>query len=160
MTEPQTTQPSLAAAIARQVRALWVDYVVYLVLTLAVAGAYELGLLPEGTLVGRVNATYVLQTVGVLLTMGLVPLALKLFPLLLPRYEGEPVRLRLQLHRRASLLRLVLLALPTWMGLWLYYATLNNIGGFCALISVTASFFCLPGRERLKEELLIDQDKA
>lgn len=157
----QKTNPdNLNTAIVRQVRALWADYAVFLLATLALAGCYELGFAAEGSLAGRTTTEYVLETIGVLLTMALVPLAMKLFPLILPRYEGEPVLFRLRQHRRASLLRLLLLAVPTWLNLWLYYATLNNIGGLCALIGVTASFFCLPGRQRLKEELLIDNDKV
>lgn len=158
--KPETTPKDLNTTIARQVRTLWADYAVFLAATLSLAGCYELSFAAEGTLTGHTGTEYVLETIGVLLTMGLVPLALKLFPLILPRYEGEPVRFKLRLHRRASRLRLLLLAVPTWLNLWLYYATLNNIGGLCALIGVTASFFCLPGRERLKDELLIDNDKA
>ena len=31
--------------------------------------------------------------------------------------------------------------------------TLNNIGGLCALIGITASVFCLPGEKKLREEM-------
>lgn len=33
-----------------------------------------------------------------------------------------------------------------------YYLTLGSLGLLCALITVTASLFCIPGDKRLREE--------
>ena len=39
-----------------------------------------------------------------------------------------------------------------------YYFTLSSTGALCALIGLTASFFCLPGEKRLRAELHIDKE--
>ena len=38
-----------------------------------------------------------------------------------------------------------------------YYLTLSNTGLLCALITLTASLFCIPGEKRLREELHINK---
>lgn len=48
-----------------------------------------------------------------------------------------------------------MLAIVTFLNIYVYYTTLDNIGGLCALIGVTASIFCLPSEKKLKEELNI-----
>ena len=41
----------------------------------------------------------------------------------------------------------------------LYYATMNSIGGLCALVSGIAALFCVPGTRRLMNELEITNNE-
>lgn len=141
--------------IKQQVTRQWAGYILFWLLTALFALAYELDLLAEGTWVGQVQKEYVGETVSVLLTMALIPLALKLYPLLLPRCVKGSEEGRLRAYGHLFLIRLLLLTVSAWLNLWVYYATLNNIGGLCALITMTASLFCMPGVQKLKEDLLL-----
>lgn len=138
---------------------MWQELVAFWLLTLLTAALYEFDILPEGLWVGRVQTVYVAETVSVLLVLACVPLALKLFRLRLARYAGRSVSERLSAYRRLGRWRLCLLALPAWLNLHIYYATLDNIGAFSSLICMTASLFCLPGVRRLKDELSINESK-
>lgn len=151
---------NIEKTIKRQVARQWMEYILFWLLTAMFALAYEFDLLAEGLWVGQTQKEYVGETVSVLLTMALIPLALKLFPLLLPRCTKGSVEERLRAYGRLSLVRLLLLAVSAWLNLWIYYATLDNIGGLCALITMTASVFCMPGEQKLKDDLLlVESDK-
>lgn len=54
--------------------------------------------------------------------------------------------------------RLALLEFVVVFNLAGYYFTLSSTGTLCALIGLTASFFCLPGEKRLRAELHIDKE--
>lgn len=151
---------NIEKTIKRQVARQWMGYILFWLLTAMFALAYEFDFLTEGLWVGQTQKEYVGETVSVLLTMALIPLALKLFPLLLPRYAKGSVEERLRAYGRLFLVRLLLLAVSAWLNLWVYYATLDNIGGLCALITMTASVFCMPGEQKLKDDLLlVESDK-
>ncbi len=75
--------------IKRAVRNLNISYVFFWVLPAFLLGAGEFDLLPVGALVDNVQATYYFETIGILLTALCVPLALKLFSLVLKK-ENRP----------------------------------------------------------------------
>ena len=64
--------------IKRAVRNLNISYVFFWVLPAFLLGAGEFDLLPVGALVDNPQATYYMETAGILLTALCVPLALKL----------------------------------------------------------------------------------
>jgi uncharacterized BrkB/YihY/UPF0761 family membrane protein len=97
---------------------------------------------------------YILETVGILATIAIVPLSLKLFSVKLNKVIKEAnFENSLKLYQQWSNIRLVILAILTYMNIFIYYMTLNSIGGLCALIAITASVFCLPGEKKMREEL-------
>ena len=57
-----------------------------------------------------------------------------------------------------SAVRLALLEFVVVFNLAGYYFTLSSTGALCALIGLTASFFCLPGEKRLRAELHINKE--
>lgn len=71
--------------IKRAVRNLNISYVFFWVLPAFLLGAGEFDLLPVGALVDNPQATYYMETAGILLTALCVPLALKLFSLVLKK---------------------------------------------------------------------------
>lgn len=128
------------------------EYIAFFVITAAFAALYELNPSAQGFAVGNVEA-FVLNTACILLTLALVPLSLKLFNVMLLRHKNLPFVARLRHYRLWSATRLITLGITTIFDLWVYYATLDNIGGFCALICLVAALFCCPTRERICSEL-------
>lgn len=138
-------------------RVLQAEYWSFLALAALMAAAYEAGWLQEGAYAGDARLQYIWNTVGILVTLAAVPLALKLFSVVMAkRINPAPLQEALRLYRRWNGVRLALLAASTFFNLYVYYATLDNIGGLCALISITASFFCIPNEKRIKDELNIN----
>ena len=116
-----------------------------------------------GSLVGLyvedTRMAYYAETLSILITAVCVPVSLKLFAcVLVKKINKAGIADALRLYTTWSLIRLVLLALPVWIGGVTYYLTLSSTGALCAAIALTASLFCLPGEERLRRELHIDKD--
>lgn len=113
-----------------------------------------------GMYAGDIRATYVAETVTILLTACCVPVSLKLFSWMLTRkIDVVTLPRALRLYRLWGNVRLALLAMPVLAGLLTYYMVLGSTGLLCALIALTASLFCLPGEERLRRELRIDKEE-
>ena len=113
-----------------------------------------------GMYAGNVRATYMAETMTILLTASCVPVSLKLFSWILTR-KIDVVTLpeALRLYALWSGVRLALLAIPVLAGFLTYYVMLSSTGVLCALIGLTASLFCLPGEGRLRKELHIDKEE-
>lgn len=130
------------------------EYILFWALALVLMVIYELGWMEEGTLAHDGQKCYLLQTLGVLLALGLIPFSLKMFSLAvirrLPELDAEQA---LKVYRRWSEVRLAMLMVVTVVNLSVYYVTLSSIGGLCALLGGLASLFCWPDVQRMKSEL-------
>ncbi len=120
------------------------------VLSGVLAVVYELELLLPGNLAG--NATVEVIGVGAmeLLTICLIPVALRLF-------KREPVRRQLQQHpaeelRRWGLIRIAMIGGPVLVNTWLYYQTLNVAPGYLAIIGLLTMFFIYPSAARCQQD--------
>ena len=111
-----------------------------------------------GMYAGDVRATYMAETVTILLAASCVPVSLKLFSWVLIR-KIDVVTLPEALYALWSGVRLALLAIPVLAGFFTYYIVLSSTGVLCALIGLTASLFCLPGEGRLRKELHINKEE-
>ena len=115
---------------------------------------YETGLYQEGLLAGNAQMEYILQSVSILLTIGLIPFALRMFNLnLVKRIKELPLQQALKSYQTWSLLRLALLFVPAIMALSFYYLTINTTNLFCACMALIATLFCVPSENRIKNEL-------
>ena len=115
---------------------------------------YETGLYQEGLLAGNAQMEYILQSVSILLTIGLIPFALRMFNLnLVKRIKELPLQQALKSYQTWSLLRLALLFVPAIMALSFYYLTMNTTNLFCACMALIATLFCVPSGSRIKNEL-------
>ncbi|WP_373724085.1 hypothetical protein [Bacteroides heparinolyticus] len=118
----------------------------------------EMGSSWVGLYVGNISATYMAETITILLTASCVPISLKLFSWVLTRkIDIAALPKALRLYALWSDIRLILLSLPVLTGFFTYYMMLSTTGVLCAMIGLTASLFCLPGEERLRKELHIDK---
>lgn len=133
---------------------LEVEFALLWIVSIVMVVIFEVGLLPCGQLADDYRASYVLETIAVLMAILDIPLALKLFSIaLVKRINQYPLEQALKAYRLWSLVRLVLLAAVAFYGITVYYLTMNSIGGLCALMALTASFFCWPSEKRLMHEL-------
>lgn len=115
---------------------------------------YETGLYQEGLLAGNAQMEYILQSVSILLTIGLIPFALRMFNLnLVKRIKELPLQQALKNYQTWSLLRLALLFVPAILALSFYYLTMNTTNLFCACMALVATLFCVPSESRIKNEL-------
>lgn len=115
---------------------------------------YETGIFTKGIHAGNVQMEYILQSVGILLTIGLIPFALRIFSLnLVKRIKEYPLERALASYRLWSDVRICLLWVPAIFNFSFYFVTLNTSGLFCGAIAMIASLFCFPTENRIKDEL-------
>ena len=145
--------------IKRIVKSQKVQYISFWIIPLLLVLLGEAGVLPVGIKADNVRAVYVFETVGILMSAVCIPLSLKLFSFVLTKKIDQltfPVALSRYMLWGA--VRLALLEFVVVFNLAGYYFTLSSTGALCALIGLTASFFCLPGEKRLRAELHIDKE--
>ena len=131
-----------------------VAFILVWALPLVYALLHEAGVLSQGALAGDVRMEYIFQTIGILMTIVLIPFALRIFNLnLVKRIQELPLQQALKSYRIWADVRLALLVVPALINLQFYYLTLNNTGLFCAAMSLIASLFCVPSESRIKNEL-------
>lgn len=142
--------------ISRLARNLKINYIAYIVCMLVFAGIYELSPDAKGTFVGNAQMEYTLGTICVLLTISTIPLSIKIFGHLITKHKSLETNERIERYKTLCNTRILCFAIVTVFDLWAYYATVNNIGGFCALICVAASLLFLPTRRRIGNDLRIE----
>jgi hypothetical protein len=119
----------------------------------------ETDLIPNGIMADDVRATYIFETITILLTATMLPMSLKLFNyVLLKKVDNESLPQALHHYRVWSDVRLLMLLVIVLVGLMCYYLTMSKSSGLCALIGLVATLFCIPGDERLRRELHIDKE--
>ena len=135
-------------------RTMQIQYAFYITIAILLVVLYQSEIILEGTYAGDFGMQYILETIGILTTIALVPLSLKIFSVKLnKKIKMAGFENALKLYRQWSSVRLMIIAFITYLNIMIYYMTLNSIGGLCALIGLTASIFCLPGERKLREEL-------
>lgn len=140
--------------IRQLLQGLQIEYAGVWVLPLLLVTLYETGIMAEGVYAGDARMDYILQSVGILLTVGLIPLSLRLFSLSLAKHVKQlSLPQALKSYRRWSEVRIGMLLVPVLVNLSFYYLTLNNTGILCAMMALIASLFCVPTRRRMLDEL-------
>lgn len=140
--------------LKRLIRILKAEYALMWVLTVLLAALYECDILPQGLFAGDAQMEYIMQVTSILLTICLIPLSLRLFNLSLTRYVSLlPLPEALKSYRRWSEIRIALLLVLALIDLSAYYWTMNTTGLLCAGMTVIASLFCIPSKQRLLNDL-------
>lgn len=147
--------------INQLLRLLQLEYGCLWALSLLLVALYESNYFVAGGYVGDAQAAYLLQCGGILLAVGLIPLALRIFSFsLVKRIRFLNLEEALKSYRRWSEIRMGLLLAPLLINLSSYYLTLDNMGLLCASMTLIASLFCLPSRSRLENELDLIKEEA
>ena len=133
--------------IKRVVKKLKISYIIFWAVTILLVVIGETEFFPIGLLADDVRTCY-------------FPFSMKLFSFVLTR-KIDKLTFPVALSRYAlwSIVRLGLLNFVVIYNLLCYYMTLNSTGALCALCALTASFFCLPGEKRLRNELYITNEE-
>lgn len=140
--------------LKRLIRILKAEYALMWVLTVLLAALYECDILPQGLFAGDAQMEYIMQVTSILLTICLIPLSLRLFNLSLTRYVSLlTLPEALKSYRRWNEIRIALLLVLALIDLSAYYWTMNTTGLLCAGMTVIASLFCIPSKQRLLNEL-------
>lgn len=124
---------------------LWsrICFVVVWIIACMQAVLSELGVFPVAYVRLDAAGQYVIQLVGIVLTLACIYVSLKW-------YKFSFVKRRMtndideRNYHQQGLFRVVVIAVPILYNLFLYYATLNSQLSFCFLISMLASVFCWP----------------
>lgn len=124
---------------------LWsrICFVVVWIIACMQAVLSELGVFPVAYVRLDAAGQYVIQLVGIVLTLACIYVSLKW-------YKFSFVKRRMtndideRNYHQQGLYRVVVIAVPILYNLFLYYATLNSQLSFCFLISMLASVFCWP----------------
>ena len=102
---------------------------------------------------------YIFQSVSILLTIGLIPFALRMFNLnLVKRIKALPLEQALKSYQKWSDVRICLLFVPAILGVSFYYLTMNTTNLFCACMALVATLFCIPSESRIKNELDLPEE--
>ena len=135
------------------------DFLGIWVAPIIIATLYETGVFQKGTFQGNAQMEYIFQSVSILLTIGLIPFALRMFNLnLVKRIKELPLQQALKSYRIWSDVRLALLFVPAILGVSFYYVTMNTTNLFCACMALIATLFCIPSESRIKNELDLQED--
>lgn len=122
-----------------------------LALALIVVVLFETDVLMFGYYAGSgEQAEFLLTTMMELLTLALIPLALKLFKF--RRVHADLVSRKAEALRKWGLLRLLMLLIPLLINTLLYYAYANVAFGYMAIILVIVLPFVYPSMERCQSE--------
>ena len=114
---------------------------------------FELGPL-KGLTVSNIRSIYVLQVVGVLASLALIPLALRGFKKMVDRladkeYTEEKIG---QIYMLCSMLRIAAFFLVVEFGVVLYYILADTIGLYIAAIAAICSMFAIPTKGGIENE--------
>ena len=120
---------------------------------------YETGTFQKGAYEGNAQMEYIFQSVSIMLTIGLIPFALRMFNLnLVKRIKELPLQQALKSYQKWSDVRLGLLFVPAILSVSFYYITMNTTNLFCACMALIATLFCIPSESRIKNELDLPEE--
>lgn len=123
----------------------------YIIITLFMAIAFETETLPTGVYATLKQTEFVISFGMELLTVCLIPLALRLF-------KFQKVHNDLLQRQETALMkwgqcRLAMLALPLFMNVFFYYLFMNTTFGYMGIILLLCMPFVYPSMNRCRAEL-------
>ena len=112
---------------------------------------FETDILPIGTLTEAKSSEFVMSVIMELLTLCVIPLALKLF-----KFKNIHTQLTEGKHLSLlswGLIRLCLLAVPMILNTVLYYLYMNVAFGYMGIILFLCLFFIIPTMDRCNSDV-------
>lgn len=129
---------------------LSINFWLMVAIVLLIVVVYEIGLVAPSALGDDVQLVFVLQVAMEMITIVVIPVALKLFALKWVRrklVEGKGDALM-----RWGTARLNMLCLPMLINTFMYYQTMSPAFGYMAIILFLCLFFVYPSMGRCVEE--------
>ena len=114
---------------------------------------FEFGPL-KGITVADAKAAYILQVIGVLAALALIPLALRGFKKMVDRLDEKeyPEEKIEKIYMTCSMLRIEAFFLVIEFGVALYYLLSDTIGLYIAAIGAICSMFAFPTKAGIEQE--------
>ena len=114
---------------------------------------FELGPL-KGINVTDAKTAYILQVIGVLAALALIPLALRGFKKMVDRLDEKeyPEEKIEKIYMTCSMLRIEAFFLVIEFGVILYYMLADTIGLYIAAIGAICSLFAIPTKSGIEHE--------
>ena len=114
---------------------------------------FEFGPL-EGVSVSDTKTIYILEVVGVLASLALIPLALRGFKKMVDRLDEKeyPEEKIGKIYMTCSLFRLLAFFMVIEFGVILYYILNDSIGLYIAAIGAICSMFAIPTKAGIEHE--------
>lgn len=130
--------------------AMWIS--MYLIAGI-IALLFEIGPM-KGMAVTAPKVIYVLQVIGVLAALALIPLALRGFKKMVDRLDEKeyPEEKIEKIYMTCSVLRLAAFLLVIEFGVVLYYLLNDTIGLYIAAIGAICSMFAIPTKAGIEHE--------
>lgn len=102
------------------------------------------------------QGSYAAETIIILATAGVIPMALKLYSVKMNRQKWGLLSVKegTKIFNKWSTIRLLLLSIVAIGALAVHYLFLSSSAGFCALIVSFATLFCIPSKSKVKDLLL------
>lgn len=128
------------------IKSLRISYVVSLIAALAVVLAFEFDLIEEGAFAKLLSSTmvYALQVVTVMLTVILIPLAVKGFTKSLEKAKALSEYKFTKLFFKKSLIRMFLLFIVILVNIFVYYGLGYNGALYCGLFGLGSMIYSFP----------------
>ncbi len=143
-------------------RIVWLLNAAFVSFWLVAGGIVLLGetdVIPTGFYAADERMSYMLESICILVTAVCIPLPLKLFSVAMKRIvDKQSLPNALRSYVFFSILRLLFIFIPVYLGFIIYYLVLTKTGLLCAMIGLVASLFCVPSTTRLRKELYITTD--
>lgn len=118
-----------------------------------IALLFEFGPL-KGMSVTDAKTIYILEVIGVLASLALIPLALRGFKKMVDRLDEKeyPDERIVKIYMTCSVLRLLAFFLVVEFGVILYYLLSDTIGLYIAAIGAICSMFAIPTKAGIEHE--------
>ena len=134
-------------------RSLRINHIFSLLAAMLVVVAFETGVLAKGALAAVVpaNGVYAIEVVAVMLTVLLVPLAIKGFSASMGKASGLGEEEFLKLFTKKSMQRIFLTFIALLVNAFVYYGIDYDGSLYCGLLSLCALVYAFPTKKVLEE---------
>ena len=130
---------------------LLAEFLVPIIICLVIVVLGEFNVFPTGVLTGNTQVEFVLLAAMEIITICMIPLALRLFRF--GKIHSQLVEQRERGLQKWGTIRLEMLTVPMVVNTLLYYLTMNAAFGYLAIILFLCIFFVVPTKERCNAEI-------
>ena len=140
---------------------LRMNYAVAFIATLVVVVVFESGFIAKGLLANHISSSmyYMLQVVTILLTIVLIPLAIKGFTNSIAKVGGMDDKSALKLYCKKSMMRISLLFIVIVINEFTYYGIGYEGALYCGLFGYGSMIYSFPTRMVMEQFLQGKTDK-
>ena len=146
---------------ANVLKALKFNFATSIFATIIAIAAFETGYLTKGALATNLGEQdlYYIEVCAIMLTMAIIPLALKGFSRAMNKGASLDSNAFLKLYSKKSLTRMFLLFIALIVNIFIYYGVDYNGAMYCAIVSLGALLYSYPTGKVLDEYQNSDKTK-